>query len=85
MISSNIKKSRSFLFFYVFLLYVASFFIVCQNFVDNFSKCNPSIPYEHKLFVKIGDQGKMLIICLHVNILFLLKIVVSCLKDLRNR
>ena len=28
-----------------------------------FSKC----PYEHTLFVKIGDKGKMLIVCLYVD------------------
>jgi len=29
----------------------------------DFSKC----PYEHTLFVKIGDKGKKLIICLYVD------------------
>ena len=41
-------------------------------------------PYEHTLFVKSGDKGKMLIVCLYVDDLIFLEIVMSCLKTLRN-
>lgn len=30
---------------------------------EDFQKC----PYEHTLFIKIGDRGKMLIVCLYVD------------------
>jgi hypothetical protein len=45
-----------------------------------FHKC----PYEHTLFVKIGDKGKLLIVCLYVDDLIFTGNDVVMFKELKK-
>jgi hypothetical protein len=47
---------------------------------ESFHKC----PYEHSLFVKIGDKGKLLIVCLYVDDLIFIGNDVVMFKEFKK-